>query len=89
VRRQNKYNKRPREVFSCLSAERSTCSIGLHHVHHMRPGIPNYRLRECYEAIPELREVEPITIRTSLESLRLNLYDEQQRRMVSFSSLKG
>ncbi|HXE97712.1 MAG TPA: fatty acid desaturase [Dongiaceae bacterium] len=66
-----------------------TGSIGLHHVHHMRPGIPNYRLQECYEAVPELQQIKPITIRASLKSLRLNLYDEQQRRMVSFSSLKG
>jgi omega-6 fatty acid desaturase (delta-12 desaturase) len=66
-----------------------TGNIGFHHVHHMRPGIPNYRLQECYEAIPELQQVTPITIRTSLESLRLNLYDEQERRMVSFHSLKG
>jgi omega-6 fatty acid desaturase (delta-12 desaturase) len=66
-----------------------TGNIGFHHVHHMRPGIPNYRLQECYEAIPELQQVKPITIRTSLGSLRLNLYDEQQRMMVSFRSLKA
>jgi omega-6 fatty acid desaturase (delta-12 desaturase) len=66
-----------------------TGSIGFHHVHHMRPGIPNYNLQECYEAIPELQQIKPITIRSSLKSLRLNLYDEKQRRMVSFGSLKG
>ena len=66
-----------------------TGNIGFHHVHHMRPGIPNYRLQECYAAVPELRQVQPITIRTGFTSLRLNLYDEQQRRMVSFRSLKG
>ncbi len=66
-----------------------TGNIGFHHVHHMRPGIPNYRLQECYEAIPELQQIKPITIRTSLRSLRLHLYDEQQRKMVSFGSLKG
>ena len=65
-----------------------TGNIGFHHVHHVRPGIPNYRLEECYKAIPELQTVKPLTLRTSLESLQLNLYDEQRRRMVSFRSLK-
>lgn len=66
-----------------------TGNIGFHHVHHMRPAIPNYRLQECYEAIPELQQVKPLTLRKSLGSLRLNLYDEQQRTLVSFRSLKG
>jgi len=66
-----------------------TGNIGFHHVHHMRPGIPNYRLQECHEAIPELQAVKPLTLRTSLKSLRLNLYDEQLGRLVSFRSLKS
>jgi omega-6 fatty acid desaturase (delta-12 desaturase) len=65
-----------------------TGNIGFHHVHHMRPGIPNYRLQECYEAVPELQEVKPLTLQVSLKSLHLNLYDEKQRKMVSFRSLK-
>jgi acyl-lipid omega-6 desaturase (Delta-12 desaturase) len=65
-----------------------TGNIGYHHVHHVRPGIPNYRLEACYMAIPELQTVIPLTLRKSLEGLQLNLYDEQQRMMVSFQSLK-
>jgi len=66
-----------------------TGNIGFHHVHHVRPGIPNYHLQECYEATAELQEIKPLTLRKSLGALRLNLYDEQQRRLVSFRSLKG
>jgi len=66
----------------------ATGNIGLHHVHHAHPGIPNYRLQECHDAVPELRGVKPMTLGKSLGSLRLNLYDEEQRRLVSFSSLK-
>ncbi|MBL0226340.1 MAG: fatty acid desaturase [Geobacteraceae bacterium] len=65
-----------------------TGNIGFHHVHHMRPGIPNYRLQECYVSIPELQAVKPLTLRSSMGSLRMNLYDEQQRKMVSFRSLE-
>jgi omega-6 fatty acid desaturase (delta-12 desaturase) len=61
-----------------------TGNIGFHHVHHMRPGIPNYHLQRCYEEVPQLQAVTPITLRTSLRSLRQNLYDEERRRMVSF-----
>jgi omega-6 fatty acid desaturase (delta-12 desaturase) len=65
-----------------------TANIGFHHVHHMRPGIPNYRLQDCFAATPELQEVKPLTLRQSLRSLRLNLYDEHRRKLVSFRSLK-
>jgi len=66
----------------------ATGNIGIHHVHHVRPGIPNYRLQECYEAIPELQTVKPLTLYQSLASLRLHLYDEKRRQLVSFRSLK-
>lgn len=59
-------------------------NIGFHHVHHARPGIPNYRLQQCHEAIPELRAVRPLTIWESLKTVRLKLWDEDLRRLVSF-----
>lgn len=65
-----------------------TGNIGFHHVHHMRPGIPNYRLQECHEGTPELQAVKPLTLRDSLKSIQLNLYDERQRKLVSFRSLQ-
>ena len=30
-------------------------NIGLHHVHHLKPRIPNYHLQKCLDAIPELQ----------------------------------
>lgn len=66
----------------------ATGNIGIHHLHHVHPGVPNYRLEECLEAIQELQEVKPVTLRKSLGSLRLNLWDEEARRLVSFSSLR-
>jgi len=65
-----------------------TGNIGLHHVHHARPGIPNYLLQQCYDEIAELRAVKPLTIRNSLNCVRLNLYDEKGKKLVSFRSLK-
>jgi omega-6 fatty acid desaturase (delta-12 desaturase) len=65
-----------------------TGNIGLHHIHHVDPRIPNYNLQLCYKEMPIFQSVKPLTIRRSLSSLRLNLYDEDQQKMVSFRSLK-
>src|SRR3546814_15993245 len=32
-----------------------TGNIGFHHVHHLNPQVPNYRLQDCHEAVPSLR----------------------------------
>jgi len=62
-----------------------TGNIGLHHIHHVRPSIPNYNLQRCYDEIPALQAVTPITLRASLGSLRLGLYDEKNKKLVRFS----
>ena len=63
-------------------------NIGLHHIHHLRPRIPNYNLQQCYEDIPALQAAEPLTLLGSLKSLFLNLWDEKEQKLVSFRSLK-
>jgi omega-6 fatty acid desaturase (delta-12 desaturase) len=65
-----------------------TGNIGLHHIHHVRPNIPNYNLQQCYDEIPAFQAIKPITIRTSFRSLRLSLYDEEQQKMIGFRALK-
>jgi acyl-lipid omega-6 desaturase (Delta-12 desaturase) len=65
-----------------------TGNIGLHHAHHARARIPNYNLQRCYDETPALQAVAPLTLRKSLKSLWLNLWDEEQRKMVGFKSLK-
>lgn len=64
-----------------------TGNIGLHHIHHVRPRIPNYHLQRCYDEVPAMQEVQPLTIRESLKSLRMNLWDEERQELVSFRSL--
>lgn len=65
-----------------------TGNIGLHHVHHLRPRIPNYNLQPCYNAFPVLQSVRALSIFRSFKSLWLNLWDEQQQKMVSFHLVK-
>ena len=66
-----------------------TGNIGLHHIHHLASGIPNYRLPECYRASKDLQALPKMTILESFNCARLALWDEAQRRMISFSALKA
>jgi len=65
-----------------------TGSIGLHHVHHVQPRIPFYNLQNCHDAIEAFRAVPPMTIRSSLQTLRLRLLDEAAGRMVTLRALR-
>ncbi len=66
-----------------------TGSIGLHHIHHVQARIPNYALQRCQDGIPVFQTVPPLTIRRSLHSLRLRLWDEGHRRMVTCADLRS
>jgi omega-6 fatty acid desaturase (delta-12 desaturase) len=61
-----------------------TGNIGFHHVHHLNPRIPNYRLEACHNANAFLREVPTLSLRASLRSASLALWDEASERLVSF-----
>ncbi len=61
-----------------------TGNIGFHHIHHLSPRIPNYALERCHREQPPLQQVHCLTLRSSLRSLRLRLFDEASGRMVSF-----
>lgn len=62
-------------------------NIGLHHIHHLRPRIPNYNLRQCLREVPELQLKEPLTLKRSLKSIRLNIWDEEKGKLISFRAL--
>ncbi len=61
-----------------------TANIGVHHVHHLSSRIPFYRLPEVLRDRPELHNVGRLTLLDSLRSVRLVLWDEKKRRLVSF-----
>jgi omega-6 fatty acid desaturase (delta-12 desaturase) len=63
-------------------------NIGFHHIHHLSPRIPNYNLEKCYKAEPLFQTVKPVTLFSSFKSLTYRLWDEQQRKLVSFRALK-
>jgi omega-6 fatty acid desaturase (delta-12 desaturase) len=61
-----------------------TADIGIHHVHHLSPRIPNYRLREALSAVPELAKATRLRIRDTVKPLSLALWDEAACRLVRF-----
>jgi omega-6 fatty acid desaturase (delta-12 desaturase) len=63
-------------------------NIGFHHIHHLSPRIPNYNLQRCHESERLFQEVTPITLTSSLRSLRFRLWDEQGRKLVGYAQLR-
>ena len=64
-----------------------TGDIGLHHVHHVAPKIPNHRLRECHNENELFHKSPVVTIRSGMSALRLALWDEDRQRMITFREL--
>ncbi|MEX0921306.1 MAG: fatty acid desaturase [Rhodovibrionaceae bacterium] len=59
-----------------------TGNIGLHHVHHLNPKVPNYRLQECHDSIPTLAAVPEMRLRAAFRATFYVLWDEKNCRMV-------
>jgi omega-6 fatty acid desaturase (delta-12 desaturase) len=64
-----------------------TGNIGFHHIHHLSPKIPNYKLEECHNENPVF-QIEPLTFRKSLKSLFFRLWDEKEKMLVGWNALK-
>ncbi|MGB6118619.1 MAG: fatty acid desaturase [Mesorhizobium sp.] len=61
-----------------------TGNIGIHHVHHLSSRVPFYRLPEVLRDHPELADTGRITIIESLSCVKLVLWDQRKRRLVTF-----
>ena len=59
-------------------------NIGFHHIHHLSPRIPNYKLESCHYDNPVFEEIEPLTFGTSLKSLHIRLWDEDRHKMIGY-----
>ena len=65
-----------------------TANIGLHHIHHVSSRVPNYSLQRCYDENPEFHDVTQLSLPRSLTTLRLTLWDEDEKKLVRFRDLK-
>ncbi|MDB5394266.1 MAG: fatty acid desaturase [Rhodospirillales bacterium] len=61
-----------------------TGNIGFHHVHHLNPRVPNYRLERCHNASADLQRAPVLSLWSGLKSWRYALWDEARGTMVPF-----
>lgn len=66
-----------------------TANLGMHHVHHLYSRIPFYRLPEVLRDFPPLAAAQRMTIRDSLINVRLHLWDEGQRRLLTWKQARA
>jgi omega-6 fatty acid desaturase (delta-12 desaturase) len=64
-----------------------TANIGVHHVHHLCSRIPYYRLPQVLRNHPELTGIGRLTLLESFRCVKLVLWDESRRRLISFREL--
>lgn len=62
-------------------------SIGLHHVHHLKPRIPNYNLQSAVNATPELQLPNALTFFASLRAVHYKVWDEKEKTLLSFREM--
>jgi acyl-lipid omega-6 desaturase (Delta-12 desaturase) len=55
-----------------------------HHVHHLSARIPNYNLRAAHESHPMFRRTPVVTLRGSVRTFRLKLWDTEGESLVPF-----
>ncbi len=65
-----------------------TANIGVHHVHHVSSRVPFYRLDRILRDHPELKRIGRVTMWQSVKNVRLALWDEASRRLVTFREAK-
>ena len=61
-----------------------TANIGMHHIHHLCSRIPFYRLSRVLRDHPQLAAVGRLTPLQSLRCVRMALWDENRRRLITF-----
>ena len=66
-----------------------SANIGIHHVHHLYSRIPFYRLPEVLRDHSDLASRNRMTVKQSLQTVRLHLWDEQSKKLVSFAQAKA
>ncbi|MEP7030880.1 MAG: fatty acid desaturase, partial [Pseudolabrys sp.] len=65
-----------------------TANIGIHHVHHLCSRIPYYRLPRVLREHPELGHIGRLTLWQSIKCVRLVLWDESAKKLISFREMR-
>ena len=63
-------------------------NIGYHHIHHLSPLIPNYKLEKCHKENQMFQSIKPVTFVPSLRTMSLRLWNEKTGQLISFRQFK-
>jgi len=66
-----------------------TGNIGFHHIHHLDPRVPNYRLHAAHQAMQSLHPTPPLGLGRALGAPWLTLWDEATGRLVRFRDARS
>ena len=66
-----------------------TGNIGIHHVHHLYSKIAFYRLPQVLKDHPELVAPHRLTLLESFGTVKLRLWDDKQKKMISFAAAEA
>jgi omega-6 fatty acid desaturase (delta-12 desaturase) len=64
-------------------------NANFHHVHHLSAKIPNYNLRAAHESHPMFRRTPVVTLRSSIATFRLKLWDTESESLVPFPARRS
>src|SRR5260221_5412680 len=60
-----------------------TGNIGFHHVHHLLPRVPNYRLQDCHDVLEGRQtDIQTLSFGAALRAPSYALWDEAGQQMV-------
>ena len=65
-----------------------TGNIGLHHVHHLNPKVPNYNLQRAHDESPIFRGVPQVSLWNGLRAVRFKVWDENESRLVTWAECR-
>ncbi len=64
-------------------------NIGFHHIHHLSPKIPNYKLEKCHHENEIFFGIRPLTFWNSFKTIKLRLWNEQSGKLITFKELRA
>jgi omega-6 fatty acid desaturase (delta-12 desaturase) len=59
-----------------------TGNIGFHHIHHLDPRVPNYRLEACHRSDTRFEQAPTVTLWQGLSAMGYCLWDEERQQLI-------
>jgi omega-6 fatty acid desaturase (delta-12 desaturase) len=66
-----------------------TGNIGLHHVHHLNAGVPNYNLQAAHDNNPIFHSVPVLSTWDGIKACRLKVWDERTSRLLTWAEVRA